>query len=266
MRFEQKISVEQVNRKAIDILAEAVPTLSRQKLKQAMDKGAVWIKKGKGEQRLRRATKVVSPPQSLHIYYDDTLLAKQAPTPELIADLQHYSVWNKPAGLLSQGTPFGDHCSLLRVTEKYFQQTRQVFLVHRLDAEACGLMLIAHNRQAAAQLSDLFKRQQVIKRYCVQVEGVMEAGEINSPINGKAACTVIESVKHLDATISELLVQIKTGRKHQIRRHFSALGHPVIGDKKYDSARPEQALQLRAIEISFNCPLTKQAQQFQLPK
>lgn len=265
MRFDQQIIVQQAGQRAIDILASAVPALSRQKLKGAMDKGAVWIKKGKGEQRLRRATKLLNPPQALHIYYDETLLAKSAPRPILIADLQHYSIWNKPAGLLAQGTPYGDHCSLLRYGEKFFQPQRESLLVHRLDAEATGLMMIAHNRKAAAQLSDLFKQRTITKRYRVVIEGVITAPQhIDTPINGKPALTIIEKILDTTEDLSTLLVRIDTGRKHQIRRHFSALGHPVVGDKKYGSSKLDQPLQLSAIEIAFDCPLTEQPQHFEL--
>ena len=263
MRLEQTITVQESEQRAIDLLAQAIPALSRQKLKLAMEKGAVWIKKGKGQQRLRRATKVLQPQQVLSIYYDDNLLAKVAPEPTLIADLTAYSVWNKPAGLLAQGTPFGDHCSLLRYAEKYFEPQREAFLVHRLDAEANGLMMVAHTRQAAAQLSDLFKQQTIIKRYRVTVEGVVgQPQTINSSINHKPAVTIVEKIIGSDNYTTELLAQIKTGRKHQIRRHFSALGHPVVGDKKYGSTMLDKPLQLSAIEIAFECPITKQPQQF----
>jgi tRNA pseudouridine32 synthase/23S rRNA pseudouridine746 synthase len=263
MRFDQQIPVQQADQRAIDILASAVPALSRQKLKHAMDKGAVWIKKGKGEQRLRRATKTLNPPQALHIYYDENLLAKTVPEPTLVADLQAYSVWNKPAGLLAQGTPYGDHCSLLRYGEKYFQPERESFLVHRLDAEATGLMMIAHNRKAAALLSDLFKQRTITKRYQVEVEGMMAAPqEISDKINGKPALTIVEKVLSTTEDTCTLVVKIDTGRKHQIRRHFSALGHPVVGDKKYGSTKLTQPLQLRAIEIAFDCPITNKLQQF----
>jgi len=265
MRFDQLVPAQQPDQRAIDLLAAAIPALSRQKLKLAMDKGAVWIKKGKGEQRLRRATKSISPPSALHIYYDDNLLAKPVPEPTLFIDLQAYSVWDKPTGLLAQGTPYGDHCSLLRHAEKVFQPPRESFLVHRLDAEASGLIIIAHTKQAAAKLSDLFKQRTITKRYRVTVEGKIDNPQtINTAINGKPAITAIETIIDTTDVSSELVVRIDTGRKHQIRRHLAAIGHPVVGDKKYGSVNASQKLQLRAVELAFECPVTGQAQCFQL--
>ena len=145
-----------VNRPGItvlDCLAAHTP-LSKQQIKQCLAKGAVWLQKGKQQQRLRRVKKVLNPGEQVHLYFDPHILAQPVPEATLIADLKRYSVWDKPAGMLAQGTLWGDHCSLLRYTEQFFTPPRQSFLVHRLDREASGLMLIAHDKQAAAALSD----------------------------------------------------------------------------------------------------------------
>ena len=83
-------------------------------------------------------------------------------------DQSRYSVWFKPAGLMSQGTKYGDHCSLLRLAGLFFKSKRKVFPVHRLDREASGMVLIAHDKTAAGKLSRLFRSQQIIKRYRAQ--------------------------------------------------------------------------------------------------
>ena len=265
MRIHRDIVIEEPGQRAIDALAAALPSLSRQTIKHAMDKGAVWLKKSKGAQRLRRATKVLKPPQRLQIFYDERLLTKQPPIPQLLADLQGYSVWNKPAGLLAQGTHYGDHCSLLRFAEKHFNPTRECFLVHRLDADANGLMLIAHNRKAAAQFSELFKQRKITKLYRVCTQGLMKkTTTIDTPINGKPATTVVEKIKVSSNDNSELIVRIESGRKHQIRRHLAGIGHPVLGDTKYGGVICKEGLALSAIELKFECPITKRPQHFLL--
>jgi tRNA pseudouridine32 synthase/23S rRNA pseudouridine746 synthase len=162
VRFELKIPVEKGSVNAIDLLADHCE-LSRQQIKQAMSKGAVWLQKGKRTQRLRRATKNLNSGELLQLYYDKRLLDQTPVPPKLLHDFGAYSVWFKPAGMLAQGTEWGDHCSLLRVSELAFAKPRQSFLVQRLDREAFGLMIIAHQQKAAAQLSTLFQQRKIEK-------------------------------------------------------------------------------------------------------
>src|SRR5690606_28527040 len=140
---------------ALDLLASGTG-LSRQRLKDAMNKGAVWwTQKGK-TLRLRRATKTLNKGAVIQLFYNEQVLSR-APEPALlIADNSRYSVWYKPHGLLAQGSQWGDHCSLLRWVELHLEPKRECFLVHRLDADAAGLMIIAHDSQSAARLSLLF--------------------------------------------------------------------------------------------------------------
>ena len=130
---------------ACNFLAEFT-ALSKSRVKDAMLKGAVWLKKQKGKQhRIRRATAGLRPGDVLSIYYDSDLLSKFPPLSELISDQGRYSVWLKPAGLMSQGTKYGDHCSLLRQAALYFKSRRKVYLIHRLDREAAGLDLLSRS-------------------------------------------------------------------------------------------------------------------------
>ena len=257
-----------VNRPGItvlDCLAEQT-SLSKQQIKQCLAKGAVWLQKGKQQQRLRRVKKVLNPGEQVHLYFDPHILAQPVPEASLITDLKHYSVWEKPAGMLAQGTLWGDHCSLLRYAEQFFTPPRQSFLVHRLDREASGLMLIAHDKQAAARLSELFQRRQVDKQYYVTVCGQLndKTLRVDKPLDGKPAVTEL-SLRHYDAAKNQSLITVKidSGRKHQIRRHCALIGHPVVGDIRYGSA-DEGGLQLQAVSLAFACPLTRQRQNFSL--
>jgi tRNA pseudouridine32 synthase/23S rRNA pseudouridine746 synthase len=162
----------------------------------------------------------------------------------------------------------GDHCSLLRQVELHFGSSRPVFLVHRLDREASGLMLVAHSREAAARLSHLFQTNQVYKRYQVHVRGRVEAeqGVVDHPLDGKPARTEY-ALEQYDAERdrSELSVVIHTGRLHQIRRHFDLIGHPVIGDPKHGTDnKSSEGMQLAAVELRFNCPFAQREVAFTL--
>lgn len=240
---------------------------SKGKIKDAMNKGAVWLVPSTGPmKRLRRATAILNAGEKIELHYNDDVLAKEVPGSVLVADEHHYSVWFKPSGVLAQGTMEGDHCALLRQAELYFKMSRPVFLVHRLDREASGLMLVAHSQNAAARLSALFQNNAVYKRYWVQVRGQLTAaqGVIDTPLDGKAAHTeyTVESYDAVSDT-SILSVVIDTGRLHQIRRHLDGVGHPVIGDPKYGTGnKSPTGLQLNAVQLRFRCPFTDKEMDF----
>lgn len=261
---EFHLTVDSDDATAVDILA-AHSDLPKARIKDALNKGAVWLRDRGGEQRLRRATRVLKRGERISLYYDEEILRRVAPTPILIADEHTYSIWNKPPQMLAQGTHFGDHCSLLRFCEKHFEPARKCFLVHRLDREAEGLMLIAHTSKAAAIFSALWQQRDIEKKYSVIVEGIVGAigtsQRIESQLDGKASIsefTVIAT--NDDARRSILEVTLITGRKHQIRRQLAGLGFPVVGDYRY--GRGGDALALRAVALQFRCPFSAQLKQF----
>lgn len=227
-----------------------------------MQKGAVWLKRpGSKEQRVRKAKFQLQPGDHLAVYYDAQILSLIPPSPRLVARQKTYSVWYKPAGLLTQGSLYGDHCSLLRYVEKQPDFGPTVKLIHRLDREAQGLVVLAHNQQAAAALAGLFQTREIEKRYWGVAHGcVGKVGEIltcDSALDGKEACTLVtvrEIVPAYDVSVLDILLQ--TGRNHQIRRHLSMLGHPLVGDTRYGKARSGARLQLCAWYLGFTCPLT----------
>jgi tRNA pseudouridine32 synthase / 23S rRNA pseudouridine746 synthase len=262
-----QVNINDADLVAVEVLAEK-SGLSKAKLKDAMNNGAVWLKRRGKEKRLRRASAELYPGDQLALHYDARLLAL-TPTPAtLLADEKQYSVWIKPAGVLAQGTREGDHCSLLRMAE--VQLNRDVFLVHRLDREAAGLMLIAHTGKAAAALSALFADHTagatvIDKRYQVEVRGELPAqGHIQQKLDGKPASThyrrlVFDSVSN--RSVAEVLID--TGRKHQIRRHFTGIGHPVLGDPQYGEGNSDpRGLQLFAVQLKFVCPITRESRDY----
>jgi tRNA pseudouridine32 synthase/23S rRNA pseudouridine746 synthase len=245
---------------ACDFLAHHTG-LSKARIKDAMNKGAAWIcRKGRGRERLRRATSVLKPGDSVELFYDQTILSIDLPQARCLIDLRHYSIWDKPAGLLTQGTEYGDHCSLLRQVEMSFSPRRGAYPVHRLDREAQGLVLVAHTSQAAGKLSKLFQGRAITKRYHTEVLGLLEPGEgtIDTPLDKKPALTRYSVLSHdPNANISTLLVEIETGRLHQIRRHLASIGHPVMGDPRYGKGNKDgKPMRLVACALEFQCPFT----------
>ncbi|HLV77542.1 MAG TPA: RluA family pseudouridine synthase [Marinobacter sp.] len=250
---------------AVDVLA-AASGLSRQRIKDAMAKGACWwTVKGK-QVRLRKAKRELKAGTRIQLYYDEHVLARAPEPPQLLENKGRYSVWCKPRGLLSQGSQWGDHCSLLRLAE--IQLNKPCYLVHRLDGDATGLMLIAHDGKAAAALSGLFAGRTVTKVYRATVDGILSADNLllDSALDGKPAVSRVTTLSQDEnSNTSEVSVRIETGRKHQIRRHLAGAGHPIIGDRLYGSASAS-GLQLIAVELGFHCPVAKTAVTYRLPQ
>jgi len=267
-RQEVHIDVINDDMGAVDLISDRT-ALSRGRVKQAMDRGAVWLTRGARTKRLRRAKRPLIAGDSLHLYYDSAVLMASAPAPVLVADQGDYSVWDKPCRLFSQGTKWGDHCTVTRYAEKHLRPQRNAFIVHRLDRAASGLILVGHSKKVTAALSRLFRHRAVEKHYRVSAQGYIGvAGEsfvLNAPLDGKSAHTQI-TVGHYEAStdVSDLDVSIATGRKHQIRRHLSEIGCPVVGDRLYGSPDTTTDMKLRAYALSFQCPLADAPVNFQV--
>ncbi|MCX6444623.1 MAG: RluA family pseudouridine synthase [Actinobacteria bacterium] len=148
-------------------------------------------------------------------------------------------------------------------------------VVHRLDAGTSGLMIIAKTDAAYLKLKEMFRNHDVEKTYHALVQGHMDpsTGTIDAPIDRHpkedhrfaVVATGKESITHYEVieyyrSVSLVKVELETGRTHQIRVHFSALNHPLVGDttygadpvlgKKMQMSRPW----LHALELRFNHP------------
>lgn len=150
-------------------------------------------------------------------------------------------------------------------------------IVHRLDAGTTGLMIVAKNEKSYLSLKEMFRSHQIEKTYHALVQGHMDpaTGTIDAPIDrhpkedhrfavvasGKESITHYEVIEFYRA-VSLVKVELETGRTHQIRVHFSAVGHPLVGDtvygadpvlgKKMQMSRPW----LHALELRFNHPVS----------
>ncbi len=245
----------------IDYL-EKESKLSKSILKKILNNGGVWLKKFKNTKmvRVRRATTEIFKDFAIEFFYDPQFLNIIPEQATLLFDQREWGIWHKPAGLLSEGTDFADHCTILRQVEK-IKGNGNAYPVHRLDREAYGLMLVAYTQKAARIFSLKWQKGQVKKYYKVEVLGNIQTeypdgGEINLVLDGKEAktsFTILES----NINTSKLLVQIHTGRLHQIRKHFEMIGFPVLGDPRYGQGNKNlEGLRLMSYRLEFRDPLS----------
>ncbi len=186
-------------------------------------------------------------------------LRRQAPLPEVavIKDTADYVVINKPAGLLVHPARGHNELTLVDWLLKHYPKIKTAGddptrpgIVHRLDRDVSGLMVVAKTLASWQNLKQQFQERAVVKEYQALVYGAInnDSGEINfllarsaqggkmaaRPLGqtGKAALTEYRVTKHF-INYTQLKLLIKTGRTHQIRAHLAAFGHPLLGDNLY---------------------------------
>ena len=156
-------------------------------------------------------------------------------------------------------------------------------IVHRLDKDTSGLLIVAKNDMAHVKMSEQIKNHEVKKTYIALVRGVIKENEatIDMPIgrstsdrkkmavtkNGKNAVTHIKVLKRYDK-YTLLEINIETGRTHQIRVHLSHIGYPIIGDYTYSNGKNEFGVEgqcLHAKSLEFKHPITKKEMKLEAP-
>lgn len=189
----------------------------------------------------------------------------------------HVLVVDKPSGLLSVPGRFVKDCVLHRVLYDY----PDARIVHRLDLDTSGLLILALTQRTTSSLNKQFRERAVGKEYRATVFGqITQDGEIELPIapdpdnrprqqidhhTGKYALTRYESVR-VGETTTDVLLRPLTGRSHQLRIHLAAIGHPILGCDLYahDAAlEASTRLCLHASRIQFSHPETGDAMVFE---
>lgn len=194
-------------------------------------------------------------------------------------------VANKVNGLLTVGTDKVSEKTAHFLLNEYVKKgnsksKNRIFIVHRLDRDTSGLLVFAKNEHAKRFLQD--KWQEFTKTYYTVVNGVLpeKKGELTSylaenkayrmysvsdPSLGKFAKTKYKVLKESE-NFSLLEIELITGRKNQIRVHFSDMGYPVVGDKFYGYKAPGiKRLMLHSANLTILHPYTKEEMSFETP-
>jgi 23S rRNA pseudouridine1911/1915/1917 synthase len=209
---------------------------------------------------------------ALDIFYED---------PDIV-------IINKPVGLTVHPAAGNQTGTLVNALLGKFEELSDVNgavrpgIVHRLDRDTSGLIVIAKTNVAHARLGRQFEKHTVIKRYVARVQGIIQfdQGVVDAEIGrhqkyhdqrrivekgeGKEAISLYQVLKRFkNSTLVALFPQ--TGRTHQLRLHMKHLGHPILGDEKYGRKESFSRLALHAQSIAFEHPITKHTIEFSCP-
>lgn len=267
-------------------LARRLPELSRTNLKRLIDSGFVTIdgRVPRPSEKTREGVKVtveVPPPEELSLEPEAIPLTIVYQDGDLI-------VVDKPAGLTvhpAPGHPSGTLVNALLAACPDLQGisgTLRPGIVHRLDKDTSGLLVVAKNDRAMRSLQSQLTERSVHKTYLALVHGVPKPreGQIEAPIgrsprnrkkmavvdNGRESTTRYRVREELPGGFTLLEVEPVTGRTHQIRVHLAAIGHPVFGDPLYGRASELLSRQfLHAWKLAFRMPLGGREVEFESP-
>lgn len=270
-RFTTAVSGERLDK----FISESCPELSRTRAQKLISEGFVKVNSHvatKPSLKLEAgdAVEVSIPPPS------PSPLAPQALPLKILYEDDDLLVVDKPPGLTVHPAPGHESGTLLNAILAHYPRLADIGdslrpgVVHRLDKDTSGVMIVAKNSVAHLNLAEQFKSRTVKKAYLTLVKGRLTPlkGIIEADIgrhpgdrkkmtvvrSGREARTEYTVVKYLgDYTLLE--VRPQTGRTHQIRVHLAAIGYPVVGDATYGVTSPFLTRQfLHAYKLGFNLP------------
>ena len=227
--------------KAYKLLAKQ-EGISNKRAKELIDRGLVYI--------LDRKVKIAR----AEVAEDTRFRVESIDNIDIIYEDDNIIAVNKP--------PLLDSYEIIDIIN-----SKDIELIHRLDRDTSGVLLLAKDRAFLKDAISAFRQKKVKKLYIAWIEGVFfEEVTIDAPItthkrgnkafskidkkNGKPAITVVTPIE-IQGKKSKVAIEIKTGRTHQIRLHLSSIGHPIVGDERYGSVTRSKRVLLHAKAISL---------------
>lgn len=201
---------------------------------------------------------------------------------DIIFEDKSILVVNKPSGILTVSTPKEKEKTLFHEVSDYVKKSNskaKVFIIHRLDKDTSGIVMFAKNQNIKYMYQNNWDNLVLKRGYIAVVNGILEKKEgciksylketktlmvysSNDKKNGKLAITNYKVMKESNK-YSMLDIEIKTGRKNQIRVHLNDIGHSILGDKKYGNKKSfTNRLMLHANKLIVINPKTNKKQEF----
>ena len=304
MPFEEErvfiVPAEAAGMRLDKFLADHLADISRSRIQGWIEEGRVTL-----DGRPARPSTRLDPGQCVRVFIPPPEEVRILPEPiplDILYEDEHLLVINKPAGMVVHPAPGHTSGTLVNALLARFPAWAELDwweseedeeeagadyprpgIVHRLDKDTSGLLIVAKSAGARSALQAQFQARQVEKVYLALVHGVppAPAGLIDAPIGrdprqrkrmavvaeGRPAVTAYRVLEPL-GEYALLEVMPKTGRTHQIRVHLAFIGHPVVGDEVYGRRRSRLACPrqfLHAARLSFRHPVTGRPMEFSAP-
>jgi len=285
----EELIVDQENKERIDkYIAKCLPDLSRVMVQKLIEEKQILVneKSVKTSYTVQKGDKItITIPEA-----KETTLKPQDIPLDIVYEDDDILVVNKAKGMVvhpAAGNPEGTLVNAIMAHCKGnlsgIGGELRPGIVHRLDKDTSGLLIVAKNDKAHIQMSKQIQDREVKKIYIALVRGVVPENEatINMPIGrslqdrkkmavtkkGKEAITHFQVLERFDK-YTLLKVKIDTGRTHQIRVHMAEIGHPVVGDMLYSNGKNEFGIEgqmLHATSLDFKHPITQKPLHLEAP-
>ncbi len=293
--MEKEIAVPEnsVGERLDVFLHRLFPEVSREKIKAAIRASMVRVKRRDGRPVSVKPSYRLSDEDDLVLSDDftsachrsESRLAPESVELDILYEDDYILAINKPAGMVVHPGAGVASGTLANAVLGYLGSSNlsdiggkdRPGVVHRLDRETSGVILIAKRNDVHYRLSRLFEERKVGKTYLARVWGSLEFDEdvVDVPIErhpfrrqlfrvghsdaAREAITEYRVLQRLKDGTSLLEVKIHTGRTHQIRVHMKHIGHPIVGDRKYGRKDGFKRMGLHAYKIEFNHPVSDEA-------
>lgn len=244
--------------------------MPKKRIKQYLTHGSIYVNNNRTSQFDYKLV------PGMVIYIDTDGKSKKSLPFEIIYEDEHIIVVNKPSGLLTIATQKERDRTLYHIVREYLvnkDKNARVFIVHRLDRDTSGIVVLAKDEKTKNQLQENWNEFVSLREYVAVVHGKLKKKEdriiqklsetktnlvyISKKEDAKEAITNYKVIKENDL-YSLVSINIETGRKNQIRVAFQSLGNSIVGDKKYSNIKDDvNRLYLHANRLKMYYPVIK---------